>query len=163
MSVHVLAKGSIPASEPLPLVPGTDVRYRLEDITRRMFFSACSLGSAGLRGVWVDRQRENVDRRVVAFTTHPSRLRTKEAALVPGEDSVSGGDADEPSTMDGKVVHVISSYDLRGTCVVCGWLWDWTSGDHVWFLFKDDITICAVSEWTGRIALGSRVGTMLLL
>lgn len=30
-------------------------------------------------------------------------------------------------------------------------------------LGKDDITRCAVSEWTGRIALGSRVGAILLL
>jgi hypothetical protein len=74
--------------------------------------------------VCVDRQRGSIDRRVVAFTTHPSRLRTTEAALVPGEDSVSGGDEpDEPPIMDGKVVHIIASYDLRGACIVRGWLY----------------------------------------
>ena len=122
MSVHVLAKGSIPTLEPLPLIPGTDDTHTLEEMIRSMFFSTWLLGSAGLRGVWVDRQRGSIDRRVVAFTTHPSRLRTKEAALVPGEDPVSDGDApDAPPTMDGRVVHVISSYDLRGTCVIRGW------------------------------------------
>lgn len=119
MSVHVLSKGDIRTPEQLPLILGTDVRYTLEAAARRMFVSTWSLGQTGLRGVWVDRQRGSIDRRVVAFTTHPARLRTKEAALVPGEDSVSGGDApDEAPAMEGKVVHVISSYDLRGTCVV---------------------------------------------
>jgi hypothetical protein len=161
MSVHVLAKGSIPASGPLPLVPGSNDRHTFEEMVRLMFLSTWSLGSAGLRGVWVDRQRGSIDRRVVAFTTHPSRLRTKEAALVPGEDSVSGGDEpDEPPTMDGKVIHNIASYNLRGACVVRGWLYSRRLG---LFLFKDDITICAVSEWTGHIALGSRVGVILLL
>ncbi|KAH0836449.1 hypothetical protein J3R83DRAFT_8056 [Lanmaoa asiatica] len=143
MSVKVLAKGSI-RMEPPPLIPGTNMRYTLDDIIRRMFVSTWSLGSAGLRGVWVDRQRGSIDRRVVAFTTHPSRLRAPEAPSAAENDSVSGGDTpdapDGVATMDGKVVHVISSYDLR-----------------------DDITICAVSEWTGRIALGSRVGGILLL
>ncbi|KAF8548848.1 hypothetical protein OG21DRAFT_1515831 [Imleria badia] len=145
LSVRVLAKGSILTSNPLPLIPGTEIRYTLEDIIKRMFVSTWSLGSTGLRGVWVDRQRGSIDRRVVAFTTHPSRLWTKEAGSVPGEDLISEGDGpdasdEEAPTMDGKVVHVISSYDLR-----------------------DDITMCAVSEWTGRIALGSRVGAISLL
>lgn len=113
MSVKVLAKGGIRMSEPLPLIPGTDIRYTLDDIIRSMFVSTWSLGSVGLRGTWVDRQRGSIDRRVVVFTTHPSRLCTKEvSSSVPGEHS------DEVPAMDGKVVHVISSYDLRGTCVV---------------------------------------------
>ena len=29
-------------------------------------------------------------------------------------------------------------------------------------LFKDGITMCVVSGWTGRIALGSRVGDIVL-
>ncbi|KAF8449349.1 hypothetical protein L210DRAFT_2660735 [Boletus edulis BED1] len=135
MSVRVLARGSILPSEPLPLMPGTETRYTLEDIIRRMFVSTWSLGSAGLRGVWVDRQRGSIDRRVVAFTTHPRRLRSKAPGVDEDEDA-----SDEPPTMDGKVVHVISSYDLR-----------------------DDVTTCAVSEWTGRIALGSRIGAISLL
>ena len=161
MSVHVLAKGSIPTSEPLPLVPGTDVRYTLEYIVKRMFFATWSLGSAGLHGVWADR-REGINQRVVAFTTHPSRLRTRGAALVRREDSVSGGDKpDEPPTMDGKVVHVITSHYLRGTwsfVVDCGIDY----GRSCLFLFQDVITIYAASEWTVRVALGSRVGAILL-
>jgi len=40
----------------------------------------------------------------------------------------------------------------------------WTECDHpVLLLFEDDLTICAVSEWTGRIALGSRAGAISLL
>lgn len=117
LSVRVLAKGTIP---PLALMSGTEVRYTLEDIVRRMFVSTWSLGSTGLRGVWVDRLRGSIDRRVVAFTTHPSRLR-QQAGSVLGEDSVAEGDgpdaSDEKAQMiDGKVVHVISSYDLRGVC-----------------------------------------------
>lgn len=119
MSVKVLAKGGIRISQPPPLIPGTSIRYALDDVVRRMYISSWSLGSAGLRGVWVDRQRGSIDRRVVAFTTHPNRLCAKEAPSVPGEDLVPGGDApNEVQAMDGKVVHVISSYDLRGTCVV---------------------------------------------
>ena len=161
MHVKVLARGNIQVSEPVPLIPGTDTRYTLEDMIRRMFVSTWSLGSAGLRGVWIDRQRGSIARRVVAFTTHPSRLRTKEAPSVPGEDSVPGGDVlGEAPTMDGNVVHVISSYDLRGTRVVRLRL----VGLGVFTVsFKDDITKCAVSEWTGRIALGSRVGAIVLL
>ncbi|KAG8215088.1 hypothetical protein J3R82DRAFT_8509 [Butyriboletus roseoflavus] len=131
MHVKVLAKGTIRVSEPLPLIPATDTRYTLDEMVRRMFVSTWSLGSVGLRGVWVDRQRGSIDRRVVAFTTHPSRLRTKEAHLVPGEDSVPSGDS-------------------AGRGADNGWQ-------------SHDITKCAVSEWTGRIALGSRVGAILLL
>lgn len=111
MTVYVLAKGSILLPDPLPLIPGTDVRYTLEDMVRRMFFSTWSLGSAGLRGVWVDRQRGSIDRRVVAFTTHPSRMRRKAVVSFPHGPRGS----DDAPTMEGTVVHVISSYDLRGT------------------------------------------------
>jgi len=135
MSVRVLARGSIPPSEPLPFIPGTETRYTLEDVVRRMFVSTWSLSSAGLRGVWVDRQRGSIDRRVVAFTTHPRQLWSKAPGVHMDEDG-----SDEPPTIGGKIVHVISSYDLR-----------------------DDITTCAVSEWTGRIALGSRIGAISLL
>lgn len=161
MSVQVLARGSIHISPPPP-IPGTDIRYTSEDIISQVFVATWSLGSAGLRGVWVDRRRGSIDRRVVVFTTHPSRLRTKVALSVPGE-GFSEGDTvdveDEVPSMDGKVIHVNSSYDLRGRCGVCIPGFDLED----LFLSKDDITICAVSEWTGRIALGSRVGAISLL
>lgn len=116
ISVRVLAKGSIKPSEPLPLIPGTDVRYTLENIIKRMFVSTWSVGSAGLRGVWVDRQRGSIDRRVVAFTTHPNRLRS---GSVADKDSDLVKSEDEAPTMDGRTVYVISSYDLRGTRRLC--------------------------------------------
>ncbi|KAF8834880.1 hypothetical protein BDN67DRAFT_975679 [Paxillus ammoniavirescens] len=97
------------------------------------FVSTWALGSVGLRGVWVGRQTGAIDRKVVAFTTYPSKLRS--AAQLSPE-----GAPNEPPDMDGKVVLAITSYDLR-----------------------DDVTICAISEFTGRIALGSRAGNISLI
>ncbi|KAH0836445.1 hypothetical protein J3R83DRAFT_8050 [Lanmaoa asiatica] len=52
--------------------------------------STWSLGSVGLRGVFVG-MGMSINQRVVAFTTHPSRLRAREAPSVPGEDSAEAG------------------------------------------------------------------------
>ena len=113
MSVHILAKGGIHmASDSLPSMPGIDIRYTQEDIIRQMFVATWSLGSAGLRGVWVDRQRGSIDRRVVAFTTRPPRLRTKGAH--ENTPDVTPENIDEVPSVEGNVVHVNSSYDLRG-------------------------------------------------
>lgn len=85
------------------------------------FVSAWALGSAGMRGVWVDRLRGNIDRRVVAFTTHPSSLHSNEQPSQGG--SGSGGDeggseagipAGDAPHLHGRVIWDISSYDLRG-------------------------------------------------
>ncbi|KAG9309875.1 hypothetical protein JVU11DRAFT_9903 [Chiua virens] len=136
MFVQVLAMGTI-------LMPDIPPTISWGNMIRLMFFQSWSLGSAGLRGVWVDRQRGSIERRVVAFTTDPMELQEKDnemSYVAEAGGVVSSGYSPEVPTMDGKVIHFISSCDLR-----------------------DDVTICAVSDWTGRIALGSRMGTITLL
>ncbi|KAF9219736.1 hypothetical protein BS17DRAFT_788691, partial [Gyrodon lividus] len=78
------------------------------------FVSAWALGSVGLRGVWVDRQRGDMVRRVVAFTACPSRLRPGEHRSREGTWNESAADA--APYFDGRVVLSIPSYDLRGWC-----------------------------------------------
>ncbi|KIJ65184.1 hypothetical protein HYDPIDRAFT_111077 [Hydnomerulius pinastri MD-312] len=111
------------------------------DVSRTdAFVSAWALGSVGLRGVWVDRKRGSIDRRVVAFTTHPSRLRSYELPSPEGnEDEADEFIANVPR-FSGNAILAISSYDLQ-----------------------DDITICAVSEYSGHIALGARSGAISLI
>ena len=83
----------------------------------------------------------SIDRRMATFTTHPSRLGIKELLSVPGRDVL-----DRLPTMDGNVVHVISSYDLRSMCVVRMRM----VGLGIFtVLLQDSIKICTVSEWTG--------------
>lgn len=56
--------------------------------------------------------------------------------------------------MDGNVAHVILLYDLRGKCVVHMRM---VGLGMFAVLLQEVITICAVPEWKGLIALGSRV------
>jgi len=150
LSVLILAMGTI--LDPPLLIPGTSERFSMEDTVRRIFVSTWSLGPVGLRGVWVDRHRGNINRRVVAFTTHPNRLcvgkgpatsENKGAVLfgLAAGDAVDVSESDEEAPeIQGKIVYEIDSLDLR-----------------------DDVTICAVSEWTGEIALCSRGGAISIL
>ncbi|KAG6370051.1 hypothetical protein JVT61DRAFT_12572 [Boletus reticuloceps] len=130
---------------------GTETRYTLEDIIRRMFVSTWSLGSAGCAGCgWIGREGASIG--------GWWRLRRTRVGCGARRREWTDEDAsDEPPTMDGKVVHVISSYDLQGTC-----LYAFEISPDLECL-KDDVTSCAVSEWTGRIALGSRIGAISLL
>ncbi|PCH44451.1 hypothetical protein WOLCODRAFT_154493 [Wolfiporia cocos MD-104 SS10] len=128
----------------------------------RAFVSACVLGPAGMRGVWVERRRGSVRRAVVGFRAAFQDLDKLdegqlESAGPTGEmRREGGGDADtdrdtegseqnwwedpELQVIDGSTLHEVNSYDLR-----------------------NDITHCAFSEATTQIVLGTRNGRIQLL
>ncbi|EIW79016.1 hypothetical protein CONPUDRAFT_145211 [Coniophora puteana RWD-64-598 SS2] len=134
------------------------------------FVGAWALGPQGRRGVWVERMRESLTTSLYAFswdrTRQNVRPRLKESVVVgegpeDGDGAVDDSDAvdgivveteaessDEEEVgfvrvqtgvplMDGKIVMEVPSIDLR-----------------------EDITLCALSEATGRIALGLRSGSI---
>ncbi|KIJ04345.1 hypothetical protein PAXINDRAFT_104215 [Paxillus involutus ATCC 200175] len=105
---------------------------------RPPFVSTWALGSVGLRGVWVSRQANDIDRKVIAFTTHPSKLRS--TAQLSWDGTSKQQPAEPVPDINGKIILAITSYDLR-----------------------EDATIFAISESTGRIALGSRAGNISLI
>lgn len=82
----------------------------------RGFVSACVLGPQGRRGVWIERQRGNMDRTVFGFS------RARDA----GRESDASGDTER--ALKGTSLHEVrDSYDLGGECVrldrrplVCG-------------------------------------------
>ena len=114
-----VAKGNIRVSVSFPLIPGIDARYTLGDMTRQMFVSAWSLGSAGM---WIDRQKGSINQRIVEFTANPSQLCTKESSSVPGEDSVPGGDVlDEVPTRS-----YMSSRRMISRYVCCSYAYGWS-------------------------------------
>ncbi|KAF9244113.1 hypothetical protein BU15DRAFT_59457 [Melanogaster broomeanus] len=78
ISVKLLAMRDIGISTPLISTGDNIGAPQLSVMIRGTFVSAWALGSVGLRSVWVERQRGSIDRRVVASTTYPSRLHSKE-------------------------------------------------------------------------------------
>ncbi|KIJ06269.1 hypothetical protein PAXINDRAFT_182719 [Paxillus involutus ATCC 200175] len=96
------------------------------------------LGSVGLRGVWVSESA--TDCKVVAFTTCPSKLCS--AAQLSREGTSNEPPAESVPHLGEKVVLDIKSDDLGDECKVY---------------------MCAISEYTGRIALGLRTGRIYLI
>lgn len=97
------------------------------------FVSVWALGDYGRRGIWVARSRNNTIRTVVAFTNPRDVSNTSGEALVWSNNPLQANVVSNgPRLINGKVVHDIP--------------------------LRDDITVCAVSDTTGRIALGSWAG-----
>ncbi|KAG1738856.1 uncharacterized protein EDB91DRAFT_1336920 [Suillus paluster] len=104
----------------------------------RTFVSVWALGDHGRRGVWVARSRTNMSRSVVAFTNPRDVSNTVGEARIWSNDSLQANDDPErPRLIDGQVIHNIP--------------------------LRDDITVCAVSETTGKIALGSWAGSITMI
>ena len=77
----------------------------------RGFVSTCVLGPQGYRGVWIERQRGNMDRTVFAFTTCQPAKDDGE-----GNTTTSGG-----AEIEGRILHEVkNSYDLGGQLAHCG-------------------------------------------
>ncbi|KAK0457888.1 uncharacterized protein EV420DRAFT_484562 [Desarmillaria tabescens] len=89
------------------------------------FISAYCMGPQAMRAVWMERSRGSMVREIVA-----ARLQC------PSEVQ----DLEEVMSIDARIVHDESSYDLR-----------------------EDFTHCALGEATGRIILGNRAGDLFLL
>ncbi|KAI0357986.1 hypothetical protein OH77DRAFT_1421245 [Trametes cingulata] len=124
----------------------------------RGFVSACALGPAGRRGVWVERRRGAVRRVVYGFDAVGRIGVGDEDADESLREEVEGSDAEEIETepmgvdvmngglsgragaIEGKEVYEVNSYDLR-----------------------DDITHIAFAEATGLIAVGTRKGEIRVL
>ncbi|KAF7798567.1 hypothetical protein EIP86_009789 [Pleurotus ostreatoroseus] len=90
--------------------PGTDTPTRSMFTTgARGFVSACVLGPQGRRGVWIERQRGNMDRTVFGF----SRAKTE------GQQGSAEAEASaEEQALEGTRLHEVrNSYDLGGACV----------------------------------------------
>ncbi|KAG2346795.1 hypothetical protein BDR05DRAFT_997191 [Suillus weaverae] len=105
---------------------------------RRTFVSAWALGDYGRRGMWVTRSRTNMIRTVVAFTNPRDVSNTSGEGRVWSDDSLQANvDSEMPRLIHGQVVHDIP--------------------------LRDDITVCAVSDTTGRMALGSWAGSITIL
>ncbi|KAG1834350.1 hypothetical protein F4604DRAFT_2014598 [Suillus subluteus] len=104
----------------------------------RTFVSAWALGDYGRRGIWVARSRTSMIRTVVAFTNPPDVINTLGEARVWSDDSLQANvDSERPRLINGQVVHDIP--------------------------LRDDITVCAVSDTTGRMALASWAGSITIL
>lgn len=65
------------------------------------------MGSQGLRAIWVERRRGGVCREVQVW----SRSKARVAAALPAWENLFGENSEE---MEKKVIHSVSSYDLRG-------------------------------------------------
>ncbi|KAF9461478.1 hypothetical protein BDZ94DRAFT_1263433 [Collybia nuda] len=133
--IMVPARYESPAPSPLPTPTPTPSRHNLSvqgaghgmlNPSARGFVSAVALGPQGKRAVWVERKRSN----------------TKREVLVWGMDRGFDDDyiVDQNLMMDGKVVYVVGSYDLR-----------------------EDLTHCAISEVSGLVILGNRTGDLFRL
>lgn len=123
----------------------------------RGFISACALGAQGKRGVWIERQRNNMGRTVFGFAAADHRPPRAPRETAPVSDGAAG---ERPvAEIDGRCIYAVrSSIDLRGE--------SWyrvvihaSANIHV----ADDLTHCAFSEVTGKIVLGTRRGQLLLL
>ncbi|KAG1732373.1 hypothetical protein EDB19DRAFT_1734416 [Suillus lakei] len=125
----------LPEDLPPSLVP--PVPFGIVQDTRT-FVSAWALGDYGRRGIWVARSRTSMNRTVVAFTNPRDVSNMLGKVLVWSNDSLQANDDSErPRLINGQVVHDIP--------------------------LRDDITVCAVSETTGRMALGSWAGSITIL
>lgn len=125
----------LPEDLPPPLVP--PVPFGAVHDTRT-FVSAWALGDYGKRGIWVARSRTSMIRTVVAFTNPRDVSNTSEEARVWSDGSLQANvDSERPGLINGQVVHDIP--------------------------LQDDITVCAVSDTTGRMALGSWAGSITIL
>ncbi|OCH96346.1 hypothetical protein OBBRIDRAFT_234685 [Obba rivulosa] len=155
MSVRLLAAHhmAVPASTPIsrdgkaPMVPRSGLTPGA-----RGFVTACALGPAGLRGIWIERRRGSVRRGIVGFRAVAQHLMVDQGIVgspidraLPLAREVDGGDEDSDadwwndneSAIDGHTVYEVNSYDLR-----------------------DDIIQCAFSEVTGTIVLATRHGDL---
>ncbi|KAG2142859.1 uncharacterized protein EDB93DRAFT_596335 [Suillus bovinus] len=104
----------------------------------RSFVSACALGDYGRRGIWVARSRTSMIRTVVAFTNPRDVSNASREAQVWSNGSLQANvDSERPRLIDCQVVHDIP--------------------------LQDDITVCAVSDTTGRMAVGSWTGSITIL
>ncbi|OAX33803.1 hypothetical protein K503DRAFT_859575 [Rhizopogon vinicolor AM-OR11-026] len=129
-----LVASQLPENQPDPALLG---------IARdtRSFVSAWALGDHGRRGVWVGRSRASTNRSVVAFTSPRDVNSVIEGDRMGSNNSLQANeDSEGPMLIDGHLIKTIQSYDLR-----------------------DDITVCAVSDTTGRIALGARGGSITII
>ncbi|EMD39177.1 hypothetical protein CERSUDRAFT_93221 [Gelatoporia subvermispora B] len=149
MSVRLLAAHhmAVPVSTPIskdakpPRVPRSGLTPGA-----RGFVTACALGPAGLRGIWIERRRGSVRRGIVGFRAIPAMIDYDEVPEVDpvlvssnsqdGESDTEWWNGSEPA-IDGHTVYEVNSYDLR-----------------------DDIIQCAFSEATGTIALATRHGDL---
>lgn len=80
----------------------------------RGFISACALGAQGKRGVWIERQRNNIGRTVLGFAA--ADYRTDLRVLLDGEPGANlEADAGSTAAIDGRCLYEVhNSYDLRG-------------------------------------------------
>jgi len=128
----------------------------------RGFVSACCLGKQGKRGMWIERGRGSTRRGVIVFesgqegrdmevvnngqqqvTTKFDGHNDQEVEEAGNRPASTDCGSDEPptATIDGRVVYEVGSYDLR----------------------VEDLTHCTFSEVSGRIALGNRSGSVMIL
>ncbi|KAL4065746.1 hypothetical protein V8B97DRAFT_1875024 [Scleroderma yunnanense] len=145
LSVDVMGKYKITAIDSFyrPQEDSTDPTFSsLTPAVRTGFVSQLSLGSTGMRGAWVEWERGSMSRRVVAFTLNPNRL----AEESPVEESKPHRDC------TGSARPSMTAPYLKGKCI---WEYDTPS--------RDDMPLCAVSESTGRIVIGSGSGYVQLL
>ncbi|KAH9924828.1 hypothetical protein B0H21DRAFT_895083 [Amylocystis lapponica] len=107
MSVRLLAAHlvAVPVDAAVPRAPRSGL-----SAGARGFVSACVLGATGRRGVWVERQRGNVRRRVVGF-----RAGSGEEL---GEEAQAHEEPDVPP-IEGRMVYEVNSYDLRDDITHC--------------------------------------------
>ncbi|KAG1763996.1 hypothetical protein EDD22DRAFT_884774 [Suillus occidentalis] len=125
----------LPEELSLPLPPLVPFGF-VQDT--RTFVSAWALGDYGRRGIWVAGSRTNMIRTVVAFTNPRDVSNTSSEALVWTNNSLQANVVSNgPRLINGQVVHDIP--------------------------LQDDIAVCAVSDTTGRIALGSWAGSITIL
>jgi hypothetical protein len=101
----------------------------------RSFVSSCCLGEQGKRGLWIERGRESTKRGIFVFEVgrqdaEMNRDRPEKTmelgvyedrelggmvSMRPEENKLTNGKSSTyPTTIDGKIVYEIGSYDLRG-------------------------------------------------
>lgn len=136
LGVRPMAAASPPfIATPLPQDLPPPVQFGVDT---RTFISAWALGDCGRRGIWVARSRTSMIRTVMAFTNPPDVSNTSGEAWVWSNDSLQANvDSERPRLINGQAV-----YDIP---------------------IRDDITACAVSDTTGRMALGSWAGSITIL
>ncbi|EIW80335.1 hypothetical protein CONPUDRAFT_73483 [Coniophora puteana RWD-64-598 SS2] len=128
--------------------------------------------SLGRRGVWVERMRESLTTSLYAFswdrTRKNVRPRLKESVVVGEGPEDGGGPVDDSDAVDGIVVEAEEAESSDGEEEV-GFVRVQTGVplmDSKIVLevpsidLREDITLCALSEATGRIALGLRSGSI---
>ncbi|OBZ73604.1 hypothetical protein A0H81_05973 [Grifola frondosa] len=118
----------------------------------RGLVTACALGPAGLRGVWIERLRAITKRSIIGFAArYESASGSRDERGTPVEHLARGYEEENDDEhewrgngtqreIDKKILYEVRSYDLR-----------------------DDVTHCAFSEATGKIVLGTRKGKLQIL